>query len=217
MKTDTPNINLDSGLGDGPEKPLKEGHPMRKEEPPAASQPIDFGQFALSQNFGAQIKVTKKLTTVPVRKPSKTQWFRIHREYKLDALLLKYGDSGDDFYLVIPSLAHQLVYLAQAFKLVVGVDRQGVVFVWPLRLPDAERTMHWHLSASEAASHAEVQWTRMEARMGLGAYEIHAAEGITDEPQWPKMSMNEILGIAFKNKIIDRLDHLVLKQLRGEV
>ena len=217
MKTDKPNINPDSGLGDELEKPLQEEPPMSKEEPPAASQPTDFSQFALSQNFGTQIKVTKKLTTVPVRKPSKTQWFRIYHEYKLDAPLLKYGDNGEDYYFVKSPLDGQLGDLAQAFRLVVGVDRQGVVFVWPLRLPDAERTMHWHLSASEAASHAEVQWTRMEARMGLGAYEIHAAEGITDEPQWPKMSMNEILGIAFKNKIIDRLDHFVLQQLRGEV
>ena len=77
--------------------------------------------------------------------------------------------------------------------------------------------MHWHLSALEAASHAEVQWTRIHAHMSLGAYEIHAAEGITDEPKWPEMSMNGILEIAFKNKIIDRLDHFVLQQLRGEV
>ena len=53
--------------------------------------------------------------------------------------------------------------------------------------------------------------------MGLGAYEFTAAAGITDEPKWPKLLMNEILEIAFKNKIIDRLDHFVLKQLRGEV
>ena len=76
--------------------------------------------------------------------------------------------------------------------------------------------MAWHLSALAAASHAEVQWTRIQANMGLGAYEFRAAEGITDEPKWPKMLMNEILEIAFKNKIIDRLDHFVLKQLRGE-
>ena len=104
-----------------------------------ASQPTDFSQFALSQNFGSQIKVTKRLTTVPVRKPSKTQWFRIHHEYKLDAPLLKYGDNGEDYYFVKSPLAGQLGDLAQAFKLVVGVDRQGVVFVWPLRLPDADR------------------------------------------------------------------------------
>ena len=216
MKTDTPNINLDSERRDEPEKPLQEEPPMSKEEPPAASQPTDFSQFALSQNFGSQIKVAKRLTTVPVRKPSKTQWFRIHPEYKLDAPLLKYGDSGDDYYLVVSSLADQLIDVAQAFRLVVGVDRQGVVFVWPLRLPDADRPLAWHLSALEAASHAEVQWTRIQANMSLGAYEIRTAEGITDEPKWPEMSRDEILDIAFKNKIIDRLDHLVLQQLRGE-
>ncbi len=217
MKTNTPNINLDSGLGDEPEKPLQEEPPMSKEEPPAASQPTDFSQFALSQNFGYQIKVTKRLTTVPVRKPSKTQWFRIHHEYKLDAPLLKYGDNGEDYYFVKSPLDGQLGDLAQAFKLVVGVDRQGVVFVWPLRLPDADRPLAWHLSALEAASHAEVQWTRIQANMSLGAYEIHTAEGITDEPKWPEMSRDEILDIAFKGKIIWELDHFVLKQLRGEV
>ena len=131
-------------------------------------------------------------------------------------LLLKYGDRGDDYYLIEPSLADQLIDLAQAFKLVVAVDRQGVVFVWPLRLPDADRALASHLSALEAASHAEVKWTRMQANMGLGAYEFRAAAGITDEPKWPKLLMNEILEIAFKGKIIWELDHFVLKQLRGE-
>ena len=187
-----------------------------KDSTSTAYQPIDFSEFTISQNFGAQLKVIKRLTTVPVRKPKNTQWFRIHPEYKLDALLLKYGDNGEDFYFVKSPLAGQLGDLAQAFRLVVGVDRQGVIFVWPLRLPDAERAMHWHLSALEAASHAEVQWTRIQANMSLGAYEIHTAEGITDEPKWPEMSMNEILDIAFKGKIILDLNHFVLKQLRGE-
>ena len=53
----------------------------------------------------------------------------------------------------------------------------------------------------------------MQAYRSLGAYEIHTGEGKTDEPKWPEMSMNEILEIAFKNKIIWELDHFVLKQL----
>ena len=62
----------------------------------------------------------------------------------------------------------------------------------------------------EAASNAEVEWTRMEANMALGAYEINAAEKKLGEPEWPELSMNELLEIAFKNKIINRPDHLVL-------
>ena len=209
-KTHNPELDL-KGTKSSEHSPSNSEGPLSTEY-----KPTDFSKFALSQNFGAQIKVIKRLTTVPVRKPSKTQWFQIHPEYKLDVLLLKYVESGEVYYLVEPSLAQQVEDLAQAFKLVVAVDRQGVVFVWPLRLPDADRPLAWHLSALEAASHAEVQWTQMQANMGLGAYEFSAASGITDEPKWPKMLMNEILEIAFKNKIIDRLDHLVLKQLRGE-
>ena len=150
-----------------------------KDSTSTAYQPTDFSKFALSQNFGAQIKVIKRLTTVPVRKPSKTQWFQIHPEYKLDVLLLKYGDRGDDYYLIEPSLADQLIDLAQAFKLVVGVDRQGVVFVYPLRLPNPEQPNAWHLTAIEAAENAELEWARIKSNMGIGANELYSAEGIT--------------------------------------
>jgi len=130
--------------------------------------------------------------------------------------LLKYGDSSDDYYLVSESLADQLADFVNPFKLVVGVDRQGVVFVWPLRLPDPERLNAWHLTAMEAAKNAELEWTRVQSNMSLGANELYSAEGITDEPKWPELSMNEIFDIAFKQKKIKRPDHFVLKQLLGE-
>ena len=76
--------------------------------------------------------------------------------------------------------------------------------------------MKWHHTAMEAASHAEVQWTRIQANMGLGAYDIYTAEGITDEPKWPELSMNEIFDIAFKRKVIKSLDDFVPRQLLGK-
>ena len=187
-----------------------------KDSTSTAYQPIDFSEFAISQNFGSQLKVTKRLTKVPVYKPKNTQWFRIHPNYKQDMWLLKYGDSSDDYYLVSGSLADQLADFVKPFKLVVGVDRQGVVFVWPLRLPDPERLNAWHLTAMEAAKNAELEWTRVQSNMSLGANELYSAEGITDEPKWPELSMNEIFDIAFKQKKIKRPDHFVLKQLLGE-
>ena len=97
--------------------------------------------------------------------------------------LLKYGDSSDDYYLVSGSLADQLADFVKPFKLVVGVDRQGVVSVWLLRLPDPERLNAWHLTATEAAKNAELEWTRVQSNMSLGANELYSAEGITDEPK----------------------------------
>ena len=43
-----------------------------KDNTSTAYQPIDFSEFAISQNFGAQLKVINRLTTVPVRKPKNT-------------------------------------------------------------------------------------------------------------------------------------------------
>ncbi len=182
-----------------------------KETPQAA----DFSRYTLSQNFGSVSGVKKKLLTVPVRKPAKTQFFRVHQANKLDTMLLKYGDSGEDLYLIDPDVMQEVQDLARPYRLVQAIDRQNNVFIWPLAIPDDGRPNSWHLSAMEAAGNAELEWTRVQANMNLGANEIFAAEQHLSEPVWPELSMNELLEIAFKNKIIDRPDHLVLLQLRG--
>jgi hypothetical protein len=58
---------------------------------------------------------------------------------------------------------------------------------------------------------------RVSPNMSLGANEIFIATGITAEPEFPAMSMKEILEIAFKGRYIDSFDHPVLRKLRGEV
>ena len=187
----------------------------RDSEQAAAGSSADFSRFRLSQNFGSASGVRKKLTTVPVRKPNKTQFVRAHSENKLDTMLLRYGDNEEDLYLIDPDVMQQVEDLAKPYRLTQAIDRQNNVFIWPLAIPDDTRPLKWHLSALEAANNAELEWTRMQANMALGAYEIFAAEQHLSDPVWPELSMNELLGIAFKNKIIDRPDHLVLLQLRG--
>jgi len=184
----------------------------RDSEQAAAGSSSDFSRYTLSQNFGSVSGVKKKLLTVPVGKPSKTQFVRAHSVNKLDTMLLKYNEEN---YLIDPDVLHVVGDLARPYRLVEAIDRQGNVFIWTLALPDAEKPLNWHFSALEAANNAELEWTRMQANMALGAYDIFAAEQDLGGPEWPELSMNELLEIAFKNKIIDRPDHLVLLQLRG--
>ena len=58
-------------------------------------------------------------------------------------------------------------------------------------------------------------WVRVKANMSLGAYETTAAESLIPEPEWPQQSFQELLRIAFKDRLVDRLDHPVVKRLRG--
>ena len=185
------------------------------EETSKKNDTADFSRFRLSQNFGIVSGVRKKLTTVPVRKPNKTQFVRVHPANKMDTMLLRYGDNGEDLYLIDPDVMQQVEDLAKNYRLMEAIDRQNNVFIWPVAIPDDGRPLNWHLSALEAANNAELEWTRMQANMALGAYDIFAAEQDLGGPEWPELSMNELLEIAFKNKIIDRPDHLVLLQLRG--
>ena len=68
----------------------------------------------------------------------------------------------------------------------------------------------------ETAMLAKERWIRTAANMALGAYDIlTAADGLSD-PVWPDIPFDELLRIAFRDRIINSLDHPILRQLRGE-
>ena len=92
-----------------------------------------------------------------------------------------------------------------------------VLFFWPVKLPDTEgRPSSWNDSAREAASEAIVSWVRVQANMGIGAYEYWVAPGDLAKPKFPELTFSELLSIAFKgDRFIDTLDHPVVGRLRG--
>jgi hypothetical protein len=53
--------------------------------------------------------------------------------------------------------------------------------------------------------------------MALGAYEVYTATGELSEPEWPKLTLKELLRIAFRDRFIEDVSHPVIKRLRGEV
>jgi hypothetical protein len=66
-----------------------------------------------------------------------------------------------------------------------------------------------------AAEHGMKGWTRLRANMSLRAYDIFLAESAIPDPEWPNLSFQELCRIAFRDHLINRQDHPVLKRLRG--
>ena len=98
------------------------------------------------------------------------------------------------------------------------MNRQGVLFLWPVRLPGSDgRVDDWSRTALEAAQLAVKTWCRVTANMALGGYEVFQATGQLPEPEWPDLTLQQILRVAFKDRFITALDHPVLRKLRGEV
>ena len=187
-------------------------------EKPNGLEGFDLESLRVSQDFVKDSGVKKLLTTVPVRKPNRQDFVRVHPEssYVLDTMLLNLKEERET-YLIDPSLRDGITRELTFTRLALAVNRQKVVFLWQMRLPDSSgKTDAWSLSAMEAYEEAKRRWVRVSANMSLGAYEIYEALGDLSDPEWPEETMTEIVRIAFRNSFIDSYDHPALRRLRGE-
>ena len=180
---------------------------------------FDLSAWRLPQDFESDMSVKKALLTVPVRKPSPQIFFRVHPDpqYRMNAALIELKDDRET-YLVTPRLYPALAGEAVAKTLFTAINRQGDVFLWPLRLPDQHgRLDEWSRSAMRAATLGQRRWIRLVSKMSLGAYEVLEAQDDLGEPEWPTESFLELLQVAFQGRIIEAEDHPVIHKLRGRL
>ena len=181
------------------------------------TDPFDLDSLRLSQAFVETAGVKKLLTTVPVRKPNPQDFVRVHAggDYRMDVLMVDLKDEREHF-LVRPELAGELAGETVMKSLFAAISRQGVVFLWPVHIPLADgKQLEWWRSQREAAELAMSRWIRVKANMSLGAYEMFEAQGVMSEPTWPDASFQDLIRIAFRDRMIDRVDHPVIRRLRG--
>jgi hypothetical protein len=193
-------------------------------QPPTEQQastpdPFDPTNLRLSQSFVETADVKKLLTTVPVRKPSPQDFVRVHPDsaYRENFPIIELKDEREE-YIVVADLVPALVGEFVTKTLFTAINRQGTVFFWPVRLPSPDgKNLDWWRSGREAAELAMKSWIRVRANMNLGAYDIFQAESVIADPEWPQLGFWELIKIAFRDHLVDRIDHPVIKRLRGQV
>lgn len=164
-----------------------------------------------------QISVRKVLTRVPVRKPSNQEFFRVHdgEKYRMDARVLELKDDRET-YFVAPHMRAELIDETKLVRLYTCVSKAGTVFLWAVPLPGPDgRRNGWHDSAHEAAALAQSEWTRIRADMPAQQYETSIAVATLADPTWPNLAFNDLIRLAFKDRLIDDWDHPVIRRLRG--
>lgn len=192
--------------------------PEAKTSPPA-NTPFDPTELRLSQDFAEGLEVKKEIITVPVRRPNRQDFVRVHPsdDYRLATAVLELKEERET-YLIAPALRAELVTELIPKMLITAINRQGVLTLWPIRLPGVDgRIDEWNASALEAADMARESWIRVVANMSLGSYEVFQANGDLPGPPWPDISFAKILEVAFKGRYITDLDHPVIRRLRGEL
>jgi len=180
---------------------------------------FDPSNLRLSQDFSVLAGVKKALITVPVRKPNRQEFIRVHPSegYQLETAVMELKEERE-IYLVDRPLWPELPSELIPKVLFTTMNRQRVLTLWPVRMPGEDgRLDEWNASALEAAEMAKASWVRVAANMALGAYEVYQATGDLPEPEWPDLEFREILKVAFKDRFITDLDHPVIRKLRGEL
>jgi hypothetical protein len=189
------------------------------EQQASTPDPFNPTNLRLSQSFVETAGVKKLLTTVPVRKPSPQDFVRVHPDpaYRENFPIIELKDEREE-YIVVADLVPALVGEFVTKTLFTAINRQGTVFFWPVRLPSPDgKNLDWWRSGREAAELAIKSWIRVRANMNLGAYDIFQAESVIADPEWPQLGFWELIKIAFRDHLVDRIDHPVIKRLRGQV
>ncbi len=162
---------------------------------------------------------TKRVRTkITVGKPPKDQFFRVKdgAEYWVAFGLIEMERSSS-FYLVAPGpvrdwMIEEGVKSFSDCVLCLAVTRHGEPRVWPLK----QSTNPWHETARNVAEMAKTGWTKLIPDQSAGYYVSGTATNQAKEPVWPAESFEEILEKAFAGRIIDSLNHDVVKELRGD-
>jgi hypothetical protein len=178
----------------------------------------DLSTLRLDQSYADTVGVKKLLTTVPVRKPNRQDFVRVHPDptYRLTPAAVVEVKEDREVYLLTQNMAQELPGEFGVATLYTAINRQGVLVLWPVKLPGPDgKHNEWHRSAAEAAERAMDRWIRVTANMSLGAYEIVEATGDLSEPDFPEVSFQEIIKIGFRDHFVDRPDHPLVQRLRG--
>jgi hypothetical protein len=182
----------------------------------------DLEKVRLTPEDSGEIATREVLVRVPVRRPTKLEFFRCHPDpaMSLAVTIFVDRDEPDDAYFVAPSMRGVLAEDIRPVLLQLAITRKGVLFILPLTLPTEANPLgrSWHESARKAAEIAKTRWIRISADKGLSGYRVRQAEGKLSEPEWPTdKGFNDLLTIAFADRIIMSDDHPVVRKLRGLV
>lgn len=184
-----------------------------------APNPFDPTRLRIGQRATEGQDVRRILVSVLVRKPNRQEFFQTHPdpEMWLEAAILEFKQDRQSF-IVSPELAPYLPGEAVTKLLIPTVTIHGALFLWPIKLPDEQgRLDEWNSVALEAAERAQSKWVRLIANTGAGTYDVLEAAGNFRAPVWPDKSLQQLLEIAFKGRVIEAMDHPVLRRLRGEI
>lgn len=172
--------------------------------------------------------VLKGVWTDPSRipvltRPEPNTWVRVRpgEEYTavIDLLVATNASNSNDrnpLYVATDAVRPELERFIKPHRVAVGITyHEKVEFVWARGVGSGDNT--WTASIMRAMDRAETHWVALESDRALGEYKSNVAprSGEWGDPKWHDRTLEDVLGLAFRDRVIDTLDHEVAKRLLG--
>ena len=110
--------------------------PLEVGNEPSTASLFDLDALRAPQEYEELIGVQRALVVVPVRKPHRQEWIRVHPDpaYRMPVFILPVEAERAD-YIVAPAMLDAVGPEARRMMLLTAMNRQQDVFLWPVRLP----------------------------------------------------------------------------------
>jgi hypothetical protein len=203
-------IPLDPGLGNSVP-------PTNGENPSDLFSPENM---RIDPSYLLQGAVKTHLLHVPVKRPSKQDFIRVHpsEDYRATAALIELDEEIVSYWVLPRLLAEIDPNSYKLYTLYLAVNRQKKPFLMKVRIPGADgRINSWHSTLRDAAELAMKFWVKVVPDTGNKCYQVEQPVAKISDPEWPNLSFVDLMRLAFKNLVIDNPDHEVLQRLRGEI
>lgn len=172
--------------------------------------------------------VLKGVWTDPSRvpiwdKPEANTWVRVRpgEEFTevVDLLVATNASNSSDrnpLYIATDAVRPELERFIKPCRVAVGITHHDKVqFLWARSLGAGSNP--WTDSVMRAMDAAQTYWVSLESDRALGEYRVHKAPRSEQwgDPEWPGQTLEDVLGLAFRDRIIDSMEHVVAKRLLG--
>jgi hypothetical protein len=190
--------------------------PEIRESTPPPQHP-NIRDLRLAQDFENMAEVREVVTSVSIGKPNWQTYFRVHPDWfgYYPIFAMKQDGKRDDLYMVDTKAVPELAPEVEPRLLVPLITRAGSLYIWALRIGTPEKEADLAATSSfSAMKKAKSSWIRL--RWIGREYKCSEPKNKLPEPEWPETTFEEMLNLAFADKVIDKPDHAVVKALNGE-
>ena len=181
-----------------------------------ATENLNISKYRIKQNYQDLCDVQQELVSVAMKRPPKSQFVWVHPDQSLHMEVAVYEDKiNQEVYIVSQNVMNVLEGEWKAKVLIPYVIRGGGPALWPINLPDESGKLNsWPASAMQIAIDHAGSWFRLKSNPINSRYDILKPINQMDDPDWP-WDVDELYEKAFKERIIESIDHPIVKELRG--